>query len=243
METKLMSPTNLTITDNILEFDAVENAETYRIYAGSTLLGAYTSLTADMCNVSVVVDSDKRIVVTLLGGTGVYEIASTEGSSSVPDENLIVSIEDNLLTFEFYQTSFSGNSTMVVNISSGSQMISVHLDVTYEAKANSAKGTWRFNDPLYSMNKTINVTYYVNFETVDEGVSTWDAIDITDQAGSKYAPAVYYRLSGGPSYPAYVNSLYSWSSTNRGLIKINSGDDIENPDLIAWLEANAMRIL
>lgn len=42
---KLDAPTGLSVTDSTLTFDAVENAEQYEVFAGSTSLGTYTPVT------------------------------------------------------------------------------------------------------------------------------------------------------------------------------------------------------
>ena len=80
---KLDTPTGLSITDDTLTFDAVENAEQYEVFAGNTSLGTYSVQTGEIWLLNETLDVstlDADFTVDFVSNNVSYSAINGQGS-------------------------------------------------------------------------------------------------------------------------------------------------------------------
>lgn len=116
------------------------------------------------------------------------------------------------------------------------------------AITNLTNTRWRFNStPIFDVIDEAQGTvsyyakYFLNFNTIGTDTSTnWIQLHIQRVSSGNHS--IYYRYQQYSGVNAYSENNDSWRRNFFREILITGGNDVQNSDLIAWLESTATLI-
>lgn len=155
-------------------------------------------------------------------------IAQNAGAINIGD--ILVSGADGRLVVT---QSSSGLYLQVIDLTTFEGVDSV-VAIVKNDEASGAVGLWQFNQTisLAPMGTEWNVTWTaeVNGESIK--------FDHYSQQGLDADSFQLCSATVGACMPTYLDGM-GWTSGSPLVIEFTGGDDIENPDFVAWLNANA----
>ena len=100
---------------------------------------------------------------------------------------------------------------------------------------NLTNTTWEFNDTLsFTSAELIGVNFSINFTAVNGNSYTYIRLGLDSFNGETFFSSVHY----GNTLVYGSGSVGGWVEQFAKTITITGGQDVTNPQLISWLEAN-----